>query len=66
MDWLVVVVRKNLNSGTSGDNVGPTGAGGNPPSSLVFSFFFNKSLSVMLSRNRAGRDANAWVGRAEC
>jgi hypothetical protein len=49
IDCVLVVVRMKVNSGTFGLSVAPVGAGcGAAPSSLIFSFFFNKSLSVML------------------
>lgn len=45
-----VVVRTNWNSGTLGERVAPVGDAGLAPSSLILSFFFNRSLSVMVSR----------------
>lgn len=50
-----VVVRKNWNSGTSGDRVGPVGDMGVAPSSLILSFFFSKSLSAMVLRKMSCR-----------
>jgi hypothetical protein len=48
-----VVVRKNWNSGTVGESVAPVGDVGLAPSSLILSFFFNRSLSVMVLRKLA-------------
>ena len=45
---VVVVVRIKVNSGTSGDSMGPLGAASVAPSSLILSFFFSRSLSVMV------------------
>lgn len=49
----VVVVRTNWNEGTLGESVAPVGDVGVVASSRILSFFFNKSLSVILVRNGA-------------
>ena len=48
---MVVVVRINVNSGTSGEMVGGGTWACVAPSILIFSFFFNKSLRGMFAIN---------------
>lgn len=46
-------MRTNWNEGTLGESVAPVGDVGVVASSRILSFFFNKSLSVILVRNGA-------------